>query len=103
NQSNDVEETDSVIETDYDELTDLGMPPVSVSLTKFMDLKGVAYEMLDPMTDSIEESGNFMASMAILPLFMADLSILPLTMIGTLPSKSDNLWEGELFFLFNGT
>lgn len=89
--------------SDYDELIDLGLPPVSVGLTKFLEAKGNSYEMLDGMLESIEADGNFMAGLAILPLYMADLTILPLTMIGTLPSKGKNLWEGNLFMLFEGT
>ncbi len=103
NESIDSEESNfSDSSVDYDELVDAGLSPLSIGLTKFMDVKSKSYEMLTPMMDKIGETNPF-AGLAFLPLLGSDLTILPLTMLSALPSKGDHLWEGNLLFMFEGT
>lgn len=88
--------------SDYDAMLDDGVPPLTVGLTKFMEVKGESYEMLEPVIDNISQTNPF-ASFAFFPLITTDLTILPLTMLGALPKKSATLWEGNLMFLMDGT
>ncbi len=88
--------------TDYDEMLDSGVSPVSVGITKYLEVKGVAYEMLTPVMDQISETNPF-AALAFLPLFTVDLTIMPLTMLAAIPEKGNGVWEGNLMLLYNGT
>lgn len=88
--------------TDYDEMLDSGAPPVAVGITRYLDVKGTAYEMLTPAMDTVSQT-NPMAALAYLPLVTVDLTILPLTMLAGIPPKGDNLWEGTIMFMYNGT
>jgi len=77
-------------------------PPAGTGITKFLELKGKAYEQMKPLNDKIANGEDAMASLALLPLMSSDLSILPLAMIITLPSKGDNVWEGEFRVMTDG-
>lgn len=88
--------------SDYKEMLDSGVPPMSVSITKYLETKGKAFEKLDFVMENVSESDPF-AAFAFMPLLAVDLAILPVTMIGALPQAGNNVWEGNLMFLYNGT
>ena len=81
-----------------DDLTDSDISPVAISITNYMEVKGVSYEMLEPVMDNISEQ-NMMAPLSMLGLLMVDLTLLPLSLIASAVPQGNNVWEGPLFLM----
>jgi len=81
-----------------DNLENSGISPIAIGVTKYMEVKGKAYEMLTPMTDSISQKDP-LASMSLLSLLVTDITLLPLTFVGTLLPIGQNVWEGPLIMM----
>jgi hypothetical protein len=90
------------ISDEIKQLEDSGIAPVGVGILKFLESKTKSNDILEPFTEQITISDP-MAAMALMPISFADMTVLPLTILSTIPSAGNNVWEGELLSLFKGT
>ncbi|MBS4201219.1 hypothetical protein KHA93_16395 [Bacillus sp. FJAT-49732] len=78
-----------------DDLVDLDTPPVATGMTQYIEVKGKAYEMLEPMMESISQK-NPMASITLMGLFSTDITLAPLAVLSEVPKTGKNVWEGPI-------
>ncbi|MBS4196396.1 hypothetical protein [Lederbergia citri] len=78
-----------------DEPADLAIPPVADGMTKYLEVKRKAYEMLDTMMDTISVQ-NPMVSITLMGLFSTDIPLAPLASLSNVPKSGQNVWEGPL-------
>ncbi|WHY86926.1 hypothetical protein QNH39_03365 [Neobacillus novalis] len=78
-----------------DELAESAIPPIATRMTHYMEVKQKAYEMLDPMLETVSKE-NPMASISLMGLFSTDIPLMPLAMLSGVPKTGQNVWEGPV-------
>lgn len=79
------------------------LPSVGESFIQFMEVKANANDKMSQLSNEVGEGEDTTAMLAILPLITSDLAVLPLSMLVALPPAGNNIWEGDIAAMFDGT